>query len=139
SGPRDRTHRRYLVPPFAVASSRQTRGRKILAQLTPALARPRRMSTKDKKKLVLRAIPLRQLDAVVGGRSVTNLDFDLDTGAIRNALTRIGGGLGGRGSVSAGTNCCPGPVSGTDDGGPKNCDTSKSTACKTDSVCMPCA
>lgn len=98
------------------------------------------MSTKDKKKLVLRAIPLRDLDAVVGGRDFTFGNINIDTGAIRNALTRLtgGGGLGGAGAVSAGTECCPGPASGTPDGGPKNCTFSSDTACKTDSVCMPC-
>ncbi|MEO8184446.1 MAG: hypothetical protein ABI895_37025 [Deltaproteobacteria bacterium] len=103
------------------------------------------MSTQSKKKLVLRAIPLRQLDAVVGGRAqvvggrrLTPIDINLDTGALRIALTRLGGGLGGRGAVSAGTDCCPGPASGTPDGGPQNCGTSKDTACKTDSVCMAC-
>jgi len=106
------------------------------------------VSTQNKKKLVLRAIPLRQLDAVVGGRARVvggrqnpiniNLDLNLDTGALRIALTRLGGGLGGRGAVSAGTDCCPGPASGTPDGGPQHCGTSKDTACKTDSVCMAC-
>ena len=97
------------------------------------------MAKKEKKKLELRAIPLRQLDAVVGGRDF-NINIDLDTGALRNALTRLtgGGGIGTRGAVSAGTECCPGPASGTDDGGPKNCTYSSSTACKTDSVCMAC-
>jgi hypothetical protein len=99
------------------------------------------MANKDKKKLVLRAVPLRDLDAVVGGRFGDRLtNINVDTGAIRNALTRLGtrGGLGGAGAVSAGTDCCPGPVSGTPDTGPDDCGTSKDTACKTDSVCMPC-
>lgn len=87
-----------------------------------------------KKKLNFRAIPLRDLDAVVGGaRGGINIDINLETVTI--ALTRTGQGGGLTGQISG---TCP-PPSMTDHGCGTSRDTHCASICETcTSWCVPC-
>lgn len=88
-----------------------------------------------KKKLAFRAIPLRDLDAVVGGvRERFDVDVNLDTVTVGLGRLDTRGGLGGQVSGT-----CPNP-SETDHG----CTTSRDSHCASKCVsdctswCVPC-